>query len=437
MKKLFLLFLLSLLTFGAMHGQTFTTIADGAVNDPAIWSTDGGATPCSCTPTTELPTFTLLNVGSMNIYHQVTLSKFTLMMGTGLVVNVFSGASLSGPVNVELRNVLLNNYGVINVADLRVFNSGFLYSVGDLTVSPGHLTNEWQGRMELGGQVFVPNGNLPNEGWITILQNAHLEVGGSVTNDSYVDIEPGACINIYGNFTNELEVNLINGPGSAYIESGGDITNLGTWDTHVDWCAAGFGSGLTHAANCANCSLLPVELTDFEATVTDGEVILRWKTGMEMDNSHFALEKSQDGQYFELFTQTTSNSPFEGEIYQAIDADPFYGISWYRLSQTDQNGVTRRLKTILVNNTSGPKAKFGVFPDPFENRIQIAVSGLEGEPLEIRLTDLAGRKILKMKIAEASEGAVYELKPGDLPLGVYVVMISSRKVTQSFKVLHR
>lgn len=437
MKKLFTILTTILLFAGIANSQTFTTIADGNVSDPAIWSIDGGVTPCNCSPTTELPSVSVINLGSVHIFHEVNLPKNTIILGVGLVATVHPGASMTGNIDLEVRSGVLYNYGSVDVADILVYNSGYMHSVGTLTVNPGNLTNGFQGRMDLGGQVFVPNGNMPNEGWIDILANAQISIGGSVTNQGYVDIEPGACINIFGGFTNDLEVNLINGPGSAYIESGGNITNLGVWDTDVDWCAAGSGTGLTHSSNCSNCTLLPVELTHFDAEIQHGEVILRWITTTEVSNSHFTIERSSDGNRFEMLSQTASNSPMEGKTYESFDSQPFYGISWYRLSQTDQNGTTRKLKTVMIHNQTGPDHNFQVFPDPFEDRIRVTTFGLEGKAVDIRLSNLAGTEIMRMEIQSASNDAVYELTPGDLPLGVYVVTIKSAKYVESFKVLHR
>ena len=437
MKKILTYLFTLLISIGAMTAQTYTTLAAGAFNDPAVWSTDGGATPCNCIPVTETPTLLMANLGSMEIHHQLTLNKDLVILSSGLIVNVYPGASLNGPVLLEVRGGVLNNYGAVTVSDLSVFNSGYFHSEGVLTVNPGNLTNAFQGRIDLGGQVFVPNGNLPNEGWLNILQNAQISVGGSITNLAYVNIEPGACINVFGDFTNQLEVNLVNGPGTAYVESGGNITNWGIWDEDVNWCAANMGTGLPHVANCANCSLLPVELTQFDAWLDSPVAILRWSTSFELNNRYFTIERSGDGKSYEVIAQMGSQSPEEGAVYQNFDPDPLFGISWYRLSQTDQNGATQRLKTVMINNQAIPDRHFNVFPDPFQDRIRVTAYGLEGAPVDIRLTDLTGREVLRLHISKTTDHAVYELTPGDLPPGVYVVMISGKRVNESFKVLHR
>ena len=50
----------------------------------------------------------------------------------------------------------------------------------------------------------------------------------------------------------------------------------------------------TTLASITSSSPLPVELVDFDATLTDGVVNLTWQTASELNNDYFTLEKSTD-----------------------------------------------------------------------------------------------------------------------------------------------
>ena len=441
MKRLFTLFAFLLFSLGAVFAQTtYTSIADGAVNNPAIWSLDGGVTPCSCIPVSEAPGLSVFNLGSVEIFHQITAPKNMAILGNNLSITVNAGASLTGTTELDVRAGVFNNMGTLILSQVRVFNSGFFRSTGFLRVNPGNLANEFQGRMQLGDEVTV-NGNLTNNGFLRVLRDARVAVNGEIVNDAFFDTEPNVCINVAGDFLNNLDVNLVDGPGTAYVESGNNITNGGSWSANVNWCAAGAGVGLVHAANCTSCFLLPVELLSFEAAVTDGIVELDWQTATETSNSHFTIERSANGTDFEAFMEVSSTSPAGGQSYTIQDPAPFYGVSWYRLSQTDYNGATTQLRTAAVLNNNTPVKRFQAFPNPFGSSIKITTVGMEGAPVEISLTDLYGRVISKETINHTADHAVYTLQAGDLPTGLYQVTISGvlangTRVSESFRMVH-
>lgn len=93
---------------------------------------------------------------------------------------------------------------------------------------------------------------------------------------------------------------------------------------------------------CGSCmTLLPIEIADF-TVVKDGEnAKLEWTTLTERNNAYFTIEKSDDGIHWEVLYnlngQGNSNSPY---YYTVIDTSPFEGTTYYRLSQTDYDGIS-------------------------------------------------------------------------------------------------
>ncbi|WP_215236880.1 T9SS type A sorting domain-containing protein [Dyadobacter helix] len=84
---------------------------------------------------------------------------------------------------------------------------------------------------------------------------------------------------------------------------------------------------------------LPVTLVSFEASVEGTMVSLRWKTAQETNASHFELERSSDArQWSKLTTVLATGWSNELANYNAVDANPCAGISYYRLRMVDQDG---------------------------------------------------------------------------------------------------
>lgn len=425
-----------LLLVGSLNAQTFTTIGSGFINDASIWSTDGGATSCNCTPVSELPTVFVLNGGNCEINHNVFFTRDVIIMGSSVIININATGALTGTSSLDIRAGVVNNYGSLGASDVSVQNGGFLNNQDLMSVSPGDLVNLFQGRINLAGRTNIPNGNFTNDGIIDIRGSATVFVGLRIINNEFINMEPAACMQVIGDMNNVGTISLINGPGKAYIQSNSNILNVGTWDTDVNYCAAGTAVGLVHAMSCTSCGVLPVELAGFEATLDNGQVILDWETVAELDNSFFTVERSNDGTSFTELMEVSSSSPVSGRVYQTYDVDPFHGISYYRLSQTDQNGAREILETVLVNNAAEATHYFNAFPNPFQESIRVTTEGMEGQTISVQVLDLSGREVARRAIARTADFSVYEVPTQDLPAGMYMVVVTGNQVTESFKLLH-
>ena len=83
-----------------------------------------------------------------------------------------------------------------------------------------------------------------------------------------------------------------------------------------------------------------IELLFFNAKLENNTYVdLTWSTASEINNDYFTIERSQNGVYFQEFdiVEGAGNSTHKIN-YSLIDRDPFDGISYYRLKQTDYDG---------------------------------------------------------------------------------------------------
>lgn len=86
---------------------------------------------------------------------------------------------------------------------------------------------------------------------------------------------------------------------------------------------------------------LPIELISFDAEY-DGEkeVIIEWSTASQINNNYFTIETSTDGYEWEELTKINGCGNCNTQIdYRIVDENPFKGVSYYRLTQTDYDGV--------------------------------------------------------------------------------------------------
>ena len=84
---------------------------------------------------------------------------------------------------------------------------------------------------------------------------------------------------------------------------------------------------------------LPIELLNFEARPSNGAVDLTWKTATEINNEYFDVERSREGEEFVSIGRIlgAGNSHLV-HTYNFTDTNPYAGIAYYRLRQTDYQG---------------------------------------------------------------------------------------------------
>jgi hypothetical protein len=97
-------------------------------------------------------------------------------------------------------------------------------------------------------------------------------------------------------------------------------------------------------------SLLPIELTLWTVDCAPTVNTLRWQTATETRNDYFTLERSFDGVSFATIAQIDgagTSSQIQNYVYQ--DAINDEQTTYYRLSQTDNDGVSQEFEVIATN----------------------------------------------------------------------------------------
>jgi len=175
---------------------------------------------------------------------------------------------------------------------------------------------------------------------------------------------------------------------------------------------------------------LPIELLSFTAVPNKNKVDLNWVTASEINNDYFNIERSVDGINFETVNTTDGAGNSTSIInYYSVDANPYNGLSYYRLKQTDFNGNTSYSQTVPVEFNSADDFAFDIYPNPAGNEninINIISSQLVSDAY-INFYDVTGKKIYSTTITLSAKGhTLFSFYPENkLARGVYFVEISS------------
>lgn len=168
---------------------------------------------------------------------------------------------------------------------------------------------------------------------------------------------------------------------------------------------------------------LPVELTDLGAMCYGEATGILWATASEHNSQKFVVERSRDLSSWEYVTEKLAAGNSNHTIhYQAEDAHPMSGISYYRLLQTDIDGSTAVYGPVSIS-CHEVRDGISVFPNPSNGSFTVEISN-EGKQLEteIQLIDVAG-KIVERRMVKVSGVSQVLFNDADFQAGTYIVRL--------------
>lgn len=218
-----------------------------------------------------------------------------------------------------------------------------------------------------------------------------------------------------GNFTNASVNGTPQGLTFSYASGVVTVTGISTALVPTN------GTRYVTIASTSSTTPLPIELLYFRAQPTDPDAVeLTWSTASERDNAYFEVQRSREGDNFEVMAQVAGQGNTNSTTsYMWVDAAPHPGQNYYRLKQVDLDGVYTYTEVRSVNLGDG--RSLHVHPNPANDLIRIA--GLQpgsGKPVEVFNT--AGERV--PYAPDALRDGVLDVST--MPRGMYLVRIGDQ-----------
>ncbi len=332
-----------------------------------------------------------------------------------LKINKTGKLYLTSNSDVTIYNTLDLTNGLLNIGSSNIIFESSASSINHShssfiqTDNSGFVRKMWSSP----GSFVYPVGDVDSLSEFTIqLLSATLDVNAysemNVSSGKYSEISESS-----GNYINrywELNATGINSPiynfTAQYLESDviGDENQIiakkyGTeWiefdsaNVSVNTLTGSFATSFSKFSGFEGLSALPVELIEFKVKNINHSNFVYWKTGSEINNSHFELYRSKDGGEFvfvESF-QGQGNSLVETE-YNFNDENLESGKYLYILKQVDFNGDYSFSEKIFVEIKS--ETAIVIFYST-ENKT-ITLSSPEVHEIILTIYDLNGKEIFK------------------------------------------
>lgn len=352
----------------------------------------------------------------------LTLTSGDIILGTyDLVLETTAtcpgGGSSSSYVQIDNTGVLKKKWDA---------DGAFIYAIGEDAgnYSPFTLTFN---SATYGGAAYIT-------GWVDDVANTNLI--GSPTN--YLDrnwvVEDNDITSPnYDIYLTYVDGDIVGTETELYGGkwSSGAWTSLGAVDSPTNRLGTG---GITSFSefSAAEAAALPIELILFTAKLNGDQVDFAWITATEINNEYFTVERSADALYFEEVIQVpgagNSNTVLE---YFAVDEDPYIGLSYYRLKQTDYDGNYEYSHLVSIEYNPDeyvqyPGEGFNVYPNPAqpEENFYINMTGQgSNEKILVVVRTVLGKLLYSKVVFTDNTGSVLTaVDPDDrLAPGVYII----------------
>lgn len=175
-------------------------------------------------------------------------------------------------------------------------------------------------------------------------------------------------------------------------------------------------------------SLLPVELTRFEAVAQGRTIELIWETQNETNNAGFEVEmKGARGSFEPIQFITGAGTTNEKRVYRHQLTVPGAGLYTFRLKQIDFDGGFSR--SAVVNVRVQLKEAFEMspaYPNPFNPTSNFDLTVASTQNVNIELVDATGRivKNLFEGVLLGESQHTFTIEASDLSSGVYWIRVA-------------
>lgn len=420
----------SVITFGAGTGIVQFT----GSNDQTIASTNSIPTIQRLTMSKASGTNTVTLNTPLNIGTAATLTNGIINTTNTNYINFSAGSSSAGGSNTSYINGPVRKTG----------NTAFTFPTGNASIfrsiaisAPASATDIFTAQYFKNSQGFGDQTTITAplvrvsgcEYWTLDRTNGTSDVNVTLSWNS------SDCPGLY--ITNPSELRVARWNGSAWVTqgNGGTTGNAAAGTITTTPAVTSFSPFALGSVSVNNP--LPVKLLSFTAVPIASKVLLDWKTAWEVNNSFFTIERSSDGQNYHIVgTQPAAGNSSAIQHYTLEDSIPYFGRSYYRIRQTDLDGVSEYLDMKVV--TVAGDQNVSVYPNPFDGEnINLLFSGLREGIWNYKILDISGVRLLSGEIIiSGKENDPYSEKLSEtLSTGIYYLQLYKDSYSKTIKLI--
>jgi len=175
----------------------------------------------------------------------------------------------------------------------------------------------------------------------------------------------------------------------------------------------------------AGCTTLANILTNFKGNLSDGHALLNWTTNINNGIDYYEVERSLDGKTFSTISRvmTQLNGSTAGNYAYSDEVSSFkLPYVFYRL-KIKMSSKAIAYSTILRLNLPINKGEVFMYPNPVNDRVQVALSSDRNQELKVKVYDLGGVLIDSREIIVNKGNNVFSIDTDKWKPGAYIVQL--------------
>lgn len=179
---------------------------------------------------------------------------------------------------------------------------------------------------------------------------------------------------------------------------------------------------------------LPITLLNFKVKATnDNQIAINWKTIKEENNAYFTIEKSVNGTDWVLVEEINgAGSSSQPLTYNTVDTNPFEGVSYYRLKQTDYDGkfVYFKIVPTEINYEAVNSFECNIYPSPATvDNMNMLISSEELGLYQVTISNAVGNLLYSTRFNHQEKSAFIDLSNtiNDYNFGTYFITVLNGK----------
>ncbi|MFN3405562.1 MAG: T9SS type A sorting domain-containing protein [Cytophagaceae bacterium] len=170
----------------------------------------------------------------------------------------------------------------------------------------------------------------------------------------------------------------------------------------------------------------PVTLVAFDGYRSGSKNILHWSTASEINNSHFIIQRSSDGENFETIGKVDGNGNSNiVRHYAFTDYQTGNENYYYRLVQFDFDGKNETSKVISISSGS---SAISVQPNPSAGEFHLAAY----KAGQIKVTDILGRVLMEKYLTDELNVMSFG---SELTKGTYLLIFADNEQTHTILIV--
>ena len=349
---------------------------------------------------------------------------------TGTVVNnvIIKNNLMLNASGIGFSGSLINmgeNGGNINYSNVDIINNTMIMNPASPMYVGIHLPAGWT------------SGSISNIN----IKNNNISGGTAASILSQQNTIPISNLNISNNnfYNNNLDTDFRNGqvlPGYVFannIHINPTYNSSYTLPTGSPLIDAGINVGLSYSGAAPDMgyaeanSALPIKLINFTAIENLGKNILQWKTATEINSAYFNIERSSNGQDYEVIGTVNAAGFSSVDIdYSFTDVAPLAGLNYYRLAMVDKDNSKEYSNIVFVSTKNNQSLNIVTAQlSSGKKSIAITIASNKNQKVNIVLFDANGSMLLNTTVLLQKGLNTINKNTTQLSAGIYYVQLVS------------